>query len=182
MRLALPIAVLLLLATGCTTETSHGYYGEFSLMTFAASDPGTGWGVSLTHDIFWDGEDATDFEVRCSETEEGGERILQFTARDETFEQGFEFGMRLQPFTGNGQYLVDDTLDDLGLEVSVVTAEQTFDLATSRSGSCNVTISNDDLVGDFSCSDAEEYVNYVQDDLPFTVKGHWECATIELDG
>jgi len=182
MRTALPL-FLLLFVTGCPSgETSHGYYGEFSLMTFAASDPDTGWGVSLTHDIFWDGESAEDFEVRCTEGEDQGVTTLQFVARDEGFQQGFEFALTLNPYSGNGQYLVDDTQSGPGLDISVVTEEQTFDLATSSSGSCNVTISNDEKMGDFACSEVEEYVNYVHDDLPFTVKGSWECAVIESNG
>ncbi len=182
MRHLLPILASLPLLAGCPTETSHGYYGEFGLITFAASDPGTGWGVSLTHDILWEGEDATDFEVRCRETEHAGQRVLEFVARDETFEQGFELLLTLEPFAGNGQYLLEDDAGDGALQLSVVTAEQTYDLSTTASGSCNVTISNDELVGDFACSELEEYVNYVHGELPFTVKGTWECAVIEQDG
>jgi len=174
-------ACALLIWGGCATETSHGYEGEFSVGIYS-THVDTGWTLNLTHDIFWEGESSDTYLASCTVTEGSQGRTLTFQAKDTTFEQGLELSLVLDPFIGDGVYEINSELHDEGFEMTLVTDEQTFDLNTASGGICTVTISKNELFGDFTCPALEEYVSYVPADLPFTITGNWECASLITDG
>lgn len=174
-------ACALLIMGGCVSETSHGYEGEFSVGVYS-KHVASGWTLDLTHDIFWEGESSDTYLASCSITEGSAGRTLTFQALDTTFEQGFELTLILDPFDGDGIYEINSELVDDGFEMTLVTDEQTFDLNTNSGGICTVTISRNELFGDFTCPALEEYVLYVPSDLPFTITGNWECASLNTDG
>lgn len=164
-------------------ETTHGYQGELSFSVFA-TDTATGWSLDLTHDVFWDGESTDTYEVSCTLQDEGFDDSYLLRVRDDTFQEGFELTIVLDPYDEPRQYDIDAGTDPVGFEMSLSTPGalgQNFDLSTRSSGACSVTMAREGLFGDFSCPALEEYVSYAHKDLPFTITGGWECAELKRE-
>jgi hypothetical protein len=180
MRL-IPLMLSFALLAGCTTETTHGYMGEFSVTLFATNTT-SGWSLDEAHDVFWEGDESASNGVVCRVEERGGERTYVFEAWDEAWQQGFEMAMTLDPFDGTGVYELTADSAEPPIDITLSTTDQTYDLEARASGTCTVTISKGERFGDFTCPALEEYVLHESQDLPFTITGHWECAEIVTDG
>ncbi len=179
---AIPLLSLLVLAAvGCTKETTHGYAGEFSVTLFATNTL-SGWSLDEAHDVFWEGDEGAGNGVVCRVEERGGERTYVFEAWDDAWHDGFEMVMTIDPFDGTGGYEITSDAQAPPVDITYATTDQTYDLETRSAGLCTVTISRGELIGDFTCPALEEYVLHENQDLPFTITGHWECAEIVTDG
>lgn len=178
-RTALLVASALLLGCGDAT-TTNGYAGEISLSLFA-TNTATGWTFDETHDIFWDGEDTTTYEVSCTLFEDGLVQTYVLVVTDANYEQGLELVVTIDEYDGDGTYLLTADHQAPPFDLTLRTANQTFDLETRSSGECSVGLSDEGRYGTVNCPGLEEFVLNESLDLPFTVTSEWECAQVGLD-
>jgi len=172
------IIVLLLFLAGCEEEE-----GTSSLsITIYSTNVDTGWTFDEAHDIVWDGEDDSTWEVRCSAQEDGLDRIFTFHALDTLYKDGFDLTITIVPFGGNGVYelLPDGQAPPFDLALS--TTDQNYDLELRDTGTCSVTIADGERFGDFTCPALIEDVVHEHQPLAFSVTGHWECVEVADSG
>jgi len=175
------LLVLVALALGCEdATTTNGYQGEISVSLYA-TDTASGWVLDQTHDIFWDGGATDTYEVSCTIVEDGLEQSYVLQVRDGNYEQGLELTAIVDGYGGDGTYLLTADHQAPPFDLTLTTADQTYDLETRSSGECSIGLSDEGRYGTVNCPGLEEFVLGVSMDLPFTVTGEWECAQVGLD-
>ena len=177
---ALIAVIVLLLGCGEAT-TTNGYQGEISVSLYATNTI-TGWTFDEAHDIFWDGESTSTYEVSCTIDEDGLEQTYVMVALDANYQQGLEITVSVAEYDGDGTYLLTPDATSPPFDLTLLTADQTFDLETRSSGECSVGLSDEGRYGTVNCPGLEEFVLNESLDLPFTVTGEWECAQVGTDG
>ena len=169
------------LVTGCgEPTTSNGYQGEITLSLYATNTI-TGWTFDEAHDIFWDGESTSTYEVSCTIHEDGLVQTYVLVAKDANYEQGLETTITVAEYDGDGTTLLVADATSPPFDLTLRTADQTYDLETRSSGECSVGLSDEGRYGTVNCPGLDEFVLNESLDLPFTVTGEWECAQVGTD-
>ncbi len=139
--------------------------------------------LAVEHSIRWDHQSHEwDVRVDCELYGSFAEETLHISAYDNTFADGLTIDLRIQEFSGNGDYTRTENQPQSTLQLTLLdTVSDTWVLDTRDGGYCNYSIESKGRVGTFSCLDVTGMVDQTAmafDDV--TMEGSWTCTGLYL--
>jgi|ETNmetMinimDraft_26_1059896.scaffolds.fasta_scaffold85251_1 hypothetical protein len=170
MRRLIPFvcAVTMVVALGCNSRPE----GMISV-TSAGS-------LQLQHEIFWT-QETMDWDVRVDCTRSGsvGHQTLHVSAYDNTFRDGLFLDLRVQEFSGNGDYVRTENQPLSALRLTLTDdLTDTWTLDTSSGGACDFTIDSAGRTGTYTCTDVYGWVSETLTFADIEISGEWSCTGI----
>lgn len=139
--------------------------------------------LAIEHSIRWDDQSHEwDVRVDCELYGSFSEETLHISAYDNTFADGLTIDLRVQEFSGNGDYTRTENQPQSTLQLSLLdTVADNWVLDTAQGGYCNYVIESGGRVGSFSCLDVPGMVEQTAmafDDV--ILEGTWTCTGLYL--
>ncbi len=140
----------------------------------------SGGSLQIQHEIFWTHEHMDwDVRVDCGLSGSLGHKTLHVSAYDNTFRDGLTLDLRIQEYSGNGDYVRTENQPVAALSLTLTDdATDTWFLDSTGGGACEFTIDSRGRDGTYHCTDVHGWVSETLtfDDIEIT--GEWACTGV----